>query len=687
MTVDVRIDQAIKLRASWEPSSLGLGTESLAAFAKEAEILDFSLQQLEEVGSKELRKSVKRLREELSDFEPSITVLGQVKAGKTTLINAMAGWADLLPSDVNPWTSVVTSLHLSPAAQRSEIGARFQFMTEDEWDRLTTRGGRIGELADRAGAESELDKIREQIAKMREKSRARLGRHFELLMGHEHEYSYFDKNLLERYICLGDDFDLETPESTLDEQGRFADITRSADLYLNCRTVPFRLCIRDTPGVNDTFMMREMVTINAVRASRICVVLLSATQALSAIDMALIRMIANLKSREVIIFVNRIDELSDPANQINEIETSIRETLRAHEGPEKAEIIFGSAYWANKVLIGELDGMHVNSAEALLSLTEALLGSTITSHPAQDLVWELSGLPQLMRALSERVVEGQGKPFLKKIASSATAIATSQKAVRRIVIEGEDFTSSVTANDIRSDFDRIEQESIETLERSLAETFSIYYHRADRAHANFIERATHSLLGHLETRGEDSIWKYDPTGLRLLLRSAYSSMGNQARKSSQKIYEETLVRVAQLLYRGFGPAVEGIQIAVPEAPQTPSPVALAQTIALDFSDRWWSMWWRRARGYKAFARQFRKLISAETEDFMTQMKDVATADIREALIAELKHFLEEQKAILHDLSSGRHRSGGVDQVFGNTQSAKQSERLDTALETLRRYVS
>ena len=52
---------------------------------------------------------------------------------------------------------------------------------------------------------------------MREKSRARLGRKFELLLGQSHEYGYFDKNLIERYICLGDLFDDE-PE-TLGQTG------------------------------------------------------------------------------------------------------------------------------------------------------------------------------------------------------------------------------------------------------------------------------------------------------------------------------------------------------------------------------------------------------------------------------------------------------------------------------------
>ena len=281
----------------------------------------------------------------------------------------------------------MTALHLMPGPDRREVGARFQLMKEDEWDRLLSKGGRLGELAQRADSGGEMEKIRTQIEAMREKSRKRLGKKFELLLGQEHEYGYFDRNLLERYICLGDDFLTDASEDT--KQGWFADITRSADLYLHCRNIPFRMCIRDTPGVNDTFLMREQVTIGAVRDSRVCVVVLSAHQALTSTDMGLIRLISNLKSRDVIIFVNRVDELPNPAAQVAEIEASIRATLARHQGPVDAEIIFGSAYWANKVLSESIDDISPVSAAALVNWAEVAIPDKDLSMTPTEMVWQL----------------------------------------------------------------------------------------------------------------------------------------------------------------------------------------------------------------------------------------------------------------------------------------------------------
>jgi hypothetical protein len=688
MNIEVAADPATEIRYSAYPTNLLAGTEDLADFAGRAEELDEALSCLADLVGEEARRSVARLKQKLSDFEPAVTVLGQVKSGKTSLINAMAGWADLLPSDVNPWTSVVTSLHLTPADEPREIGARFRFMTEGEWDRLTTKGGRIGELAGRAGADGELGKIREQITAMREKSRQRLGRHFELLMGQEHEYGYFDKNLLERYICLGDDFDDATGNPADQEQGRFADITRSAELYLNCQTVPFRMCIRDTPGVNDTFMMREMVTINAIRDSRICIVVLSAAQALTSVDMALIRMISNLRSREVVIFVNRIDELADPGEQLLEIEESIRRTLKTHGGPQDAKILFGSAYWAGKALSGELDDMTDASAEALINLTRARIRSSYIEQPATSHTWEMSGLPALMRTLSSLIVEGQGEPCLEKIAASALSLATSREAAQTIRIEGDAHDQSATMDEARAEFEQIVKANMAALDTALDAIFEEYRQRADRVHESFVDRATHSLLDHLENYGPDEIWEYDPTGLRLLLRSAYSTMGNRVRKDALSRYEVAVSDAAHLFYRVFGSAVEGIQIPVPTAPPIPSPVALGQAIALDFNDSWWSNWWRRTVGYKAFARKFQNLIRAETEDFMTQMKEVQIADIRREVTEELRDFLDEQRSILLDLITGSaQRAGRVEDLFAGIEQRNADPALENTLVTLRRYAA
>src|SRR5262245_43845039 len=40
-----------------------------------------------------------------------IAVVGQVKSGKSSFINALVRRPSLLPTDVNPWTTAITQLH------------------------------------------------------------------------------------------------------------------------------------------------------------------------------------------------------------------------------------------------------------------------------------------------------------------------------------------------------------------------------------------------------------------------------------------------------------------------------------------------------------------------------------------------------------------------------------------------
>jgi len=363
-----------------------LGLEKLDEFHDEISDLELTLADVVKLGGADAEKKAVKLIKQLRSFEPSITMIGQIKSGKTSLVNAMVGRPELLPADVNPWTSVVTSLHLNAPLPVDAPTATFQFFSQNEWDHLVENGGRIGELSSRAGADDELRKVREQIAEMREKTKQRLGRKFELLLGQKHNYADINDDLVQRYVCMGDDFE-DLDEET--QQGRFADITKSADLYLSADAIPMPMCLRDTPGVNDTFMMREQITINALRDSRICVVVLSAHQALSSMDMGLIRLIANVKSREVVIFVNRIDELSNPAEQVPEIRESILATLATHNGPENPQVIFGSAYWANIALSKNLDDIVAESAEAMFNWAEASLNAETAGMETNELVWHL----------------------------------------------------------------------------------------------------------------------------------------------------------------------------------------------------------------------------------------------------------------------------------------------------------
>ena len=567
MNAEPKIDPVDAVPRPVNTALLSSGLDGLRAFSGELDELDAAIGKLAELGDRAAARNAKKLQRQMRKMEPSVTMIGQVKAGKTSLVNALVGWPDLLPADVNPWTSVVTSLHLSPKPHLEGNHASFRFFEEDEWTRLLERGGRIGELAGRAGADDELQKVTAQLEEMRQKSRRRLGNKFEMLMGQEHSYGYFDSELIERYVCLGDDFETDTETSS--SQGRFADITKSADLFLHREEYPVEFCIRDTPGVNDTFMMREQITIRAIRESRMCVVVLSAHQALSTVDMALIRLISNLPSREVIIFVNRIDELAKPSEQVPEIRESIRKTLAEHQGPVDAEILFGSAYWANHVLTGAITSMDQASRDALLDWSEVELeGEETDRAEAEDMIWALSGVPKLLRTISERVATGAGLETLSRTSKAAMNILNGVTAGDHIVSMrvGSEKVLPLDRKSLPAEIDRIEKTAQEALDQEFAEVVRKFFSRLDRSHKSFIERATASLIRNLERYGESDVWHYDATGLRVLLRSSFQVFSRNAQATCQNVFLQTTSNIRELYLRAFNVPDASFRLEAPPAP-------------------------------------------------------------------------------------------------------------------------
>ena len=682
MIVDTNIDEGRAAAASGNTHLLNMGFDSLAPFLKKTNDLKSALAKLSKIGDKATTKAARRLRHQLMHIEPSITMIGQVKAGKTSLVNAMVGQPDLLPADVNPWTSVVTSLHLNPHMAAEDNRSSFRFFDMEEWSRLLDRGGRIGELASRAGAEDELEKVREQVIEMREKSRRRLGQKFELLLGQQHDYGYFDSDLIERYVCLGDDFedDFETSQS----QGRFADITKSAELFVHRPEMPMPLCIRDTPGVNDTFMIREQITIRAIRESRICVVVLAAHQALSSVDMALIRLIANVKSREVIIVVNRIDELSDPANQIPEIRESIRKTLIEHDGPKDAQILFSSAFIANAVLTGDMDRLDEQSCTALQNWSEAEGTLPQRERTPEELAWELSGVPRLFAALSDRIADGYGQDALDRIAKSAMNLANGIHASNHVVArrEADVALPKLDKGAIEGELQRIENESITAMQAAFEKVSADFHKRLDRSHRSFLERATGSLLQHLDTNGEDEVWQYDPTGLRILMRTAYQVFGRNAQSSTKKVLTETAGSYATLYLRLFEMDEEGFGVEPPSTPRIPPPVLLGQTIALDLKGTWWTRWWHRRRGYRNYATEFADMIKAETSPIVEALRGPHCDSIREASEKVLREFLAEQRAILNRVASQADGSPDQAELLAAGSSSERRTALNETMAKL-----
>lgn len=633
---------------------LGSANQAFAPTSRALAGLSQHLDRLAGIADPRTASRVRALKARIAEFAPNVTLVGQVKAGKSKLANVLAGWPGLLPSDVNPWTSVVTTLSINAktegAAPDAAPGkARFTFFSRAEWDNLIHGGGRLGELADRAGAQDEMGAIRAQIEAMREKTKARLGSHFELLLGQEHSYGYIDAELVERYVCMGDDIELQAPGS---KTGRFADITKSAEFALEVPQYDFALKLCDTPGVNDTFMMREQITMRSLRGSELCVVVLSAHQALTTVDIALMRIIANLESRQIILFVNRVDELANPAAQIDEIRAGIEQTLKSFNVATDVKIIFGSAMWGEAALIGDRDVLSADSLAALDSYAAAR--PDLPVEAGWDAVWELSGVPTLLQAIGERVSDGAGKRFVEKVRRGALNLASEANATIAARRPGVSTPSlALPEGNISPDvaMDALVKNYEAEVTALCAGLANDLRQRLEAAEAGFVKRATDSLIHFLGQYGEQGTWQYDPTGLRVLQRSAYLSFARTLTSKANALYANAATHVQSVYGLVMNGASHTVRIEPPLTPQVPPPVSLGKTIALDLQSNWWRRWWQKRQGYEAYAKDYTRLIQTETHSMTIDLQEGQVSVVLGQVQSVLRDFLADHQETIRRISA------------------------------------
>jgi hypothetical protein len=373
---------------------------------------------------------------------------------------------------------------------------------------------------------------------------------------------------------------------------------------------------------------------------------------------------------------------------VPEIRESIRETLREHQGPADAQILFGSAYWANNAIRGAMSDMSDASRTALKSWANGRMPAGIEDVESAEAVWHLSGVNELYEALAERVDAGMGGEAIDRAARAASNLVSQITTAEHIVSgSGEAPADPLDRAEVPKVLDAIESNALEALDQRLGGTIHEFFTRLDRSHKSFLDRATGSLIKHLEANGEKEVWHYDATGLRVLLRTAFQVFSREAQGQSQKVYLAAAGDIRDIYVRAFGVSNETFRLEAPPAPYVPSPVLLGQTIALDLNRSWWGRWWHKRRGYRNFAVDFAEIIKAETDPIVEALKQDHAQTVVSDAKAALTEFLGQQRETLIDLV-GRADAKGDDiaHLGASPETREKIAALETTRAVLSRYV-
>lgn len=602
------------------------------------------LQQLEQCIVPDGLEQLTAMQAQIDAFAVRVSLVGQVKAGKTALANCLIGHPELLPSDVNPWTSVVTSVHINTQKPRDHR-AVFSFFSQSEWDNMVNIGGRLGEIAQRAAFDAEFTQVQAQITALQAATEKRLGRNFKYLLGSSHNFSGFSADLIKRYVCLGDD------DATA--EGRFADMTKSADLFIDDPQYPLPLVIRDTPGVNDPFLVRETVTLENLSQSDLCVIVLSAHQTFTSVDVVLIRILLALDHQQIILFVNRIDELDDPAAQIVQIDAHIRDTLADQGLPRDLPVIFGSALWANAQIAGpdaQTLGPSVARLQKLASDRLAQSGIAISAglHKTQD----LSGLGELQRMIDARSVSAVGAPFVTMLRQRALNLCQqSQVLMQQSLQDISPITPDLDPAALNDAMQALAQKANAACLRAHKECSDKIAFDMSAAYREFIFAETRALNGLLDRGGKISDWAPQTDGLRRNLNAAYREFNTTGLAAVQALFTAAATEVAALYAAVLRDQNQVFAVKPPRAQPARIPTGLMRSLSIDVTSGWLDTWFTTKVNKTAFAKRLSAIVAEDMKATIKQMHAAYVDTFIAAARQQLDDFLNGHFQTLVNLAA------------------------------------
>ena len=242
---------------------------------------------------------VEDIIENLNADTLTIGVIGQMKCGKSTFLNAFVFEDDILPSATTPMTAALSVITYGETAK-----VIAEFYTKDEWLEQQS-------LAEQAlQGLSELDASKVKAAK-------------ELV-----EKSAPIKDNIEEYLGKTCEDSLENIVDYVGADGRFVSITKSVKIFYP-KDYLKGVEIVDTPGFNDPIVSRELRTKEFLRKADVVVMMLYAGRPFDSTDRTIL--FENVKQcgiGKVIIGVNKYDIPYEKGERPEDIKQYVVEQIR-----------------------------------------------------------------------------------------------------------------------------------------------------------------------------------------------------------------------------------------------------------------------------------------------------------------------------------------------------------------------
>lgn len=308
-------------------------------------------------------ETLKEKSSNLQKEEFILAVAGQIKAGKSTLLNALIFGNDILPSDDTPYTAKITEIRYGSDKKLKAI-----FYTKDEWQELKNE---ITEIDDK-------------------------------------KVNYF-KNFIEpdiknssyiKFLNQTKEDDISNLKEYVAKGGVYTPFVKSVEIYYPAEILK-SLVVVDTPGTNDPNIFRSKITLDWIKR---CDAAIYATYAGRAFDESDIKFIneylLSLENSKRIVAINKIDVLRnfDEAKELLE-NNKKNETYQKTVFNEASSFVFTAGLYA-LLEEKEKNGFLLNEDELWYK------------DEANPEFWKNNGLNNLKNLVSDKIIQNKGKDLL-----------------------------------------------------------------------------------------------------------------------------------------------------------------------------------------------------------------------------------------------------------------------------------
>ena len=584
----------------------------------------------------------------LENEEFILAIAGQMKAGKSTLLNALVfGGEPILPADDTPLTAKITEIRY---AKQPKLKANFY--SKSEWETLKT-------YKDENGREFFKNDILPTIK---------------------------DKSVEARVLGTSKEDNIENLGEYVANKGLYTPFVKTVEIY-HPSEILRQLIVVDTPGTNDSNKFRSQVTIDWIGRCDAAIYASYAGRMLDENDYKFITTyLLHLASSKRIIAVNKIDT----ANSLDEVKSDL-ELIKRDD--KFKDTIFNDK--SSFVLTAALtDVIKFKEKNGKLDEDDEFYKKKLVKKG----FYENSRVEELRELVAKKLVENKGddliashtdfimQTFERKKREIDDRRASLQNALSVSIKSNEEIEESIKK--VEKNIENIYQ-SQEELANEFDERIAYIQDEIEDATKDKFEKVRKFLIDKLHSYGtiNDIRYRIEWDVKNALEDNAiFKEIAKVARKSLEKNIEafkyKVIAKFGEIM--GFDQTLIENRVnhktfaSVKDMQDQVSALAISnRTVenALSYSTRFWQVWFDTQKGQK----NYKAKLSGAIQENLANIRNAAKDKIKNAIAQNADEFINSLKAAMRECEEENKKLLEEISAKGQLKSAevaKLKERIE-----------